>query len=66
MTEKLIQIASLAESFTEQRPKSSRSTWSHLADSLDQEGPSSLTKPLHADIHLILGRRRSLEHIGLD
>ncbi|PPQ99580.1 hypothetical protein CVT26_008401 [Gymnopilus dilepis] len=38
MTEKLIQIASLAELFTEQRPKSSRSTWSHLADSLDQEG----------------------------
>ncbi|KAF8880917.1 meiosis protein SPO22/ZIP4 like-domain-containing protein [Gymnopilus junonius] len=40
VAEKLTQIASLAESFTEQRPKSSRSTWSHLADSLDQEGVS--------------------------
>jgi len=31
-------IAHLAETFTEQRPKASKTTWNHLADSLDQEG----------------------------
>ncbi|KAF8179159.1 meiosis protein SPO22/ZIP4 like-domain-containing protein [Pholiota molesta] len=36
--EELNQVTSQAESFTEQRPKSSKATWSHLADSLDQEG----------------------------
>ena len=35
--EDLNQVASLAESFSDQRPRSSKS-WSHLADSLDQEG----------------------------
>jgi hypothetical protein len=35
--EYLNQVTSLAESFSEQRPRSSMS-WSHLADSLDQEG----------------------------
>ncbi|CAA7266391.1 unnamed protein product [Cyclocybe aegerita] len=39
-TQDLMKIASLAESFAEQRPKSSRTAWSHLADSLDQEGVS--------------------------
>ncbi|KAF8168527.1 meiosis protein SPO22/ZIP4 like-domain-containing protein [Crassisporium funariophilum] len=34
----LNQVASLAENFTEQRPKFSRSSWNDLADSLDQEG----------------------------
>ncbi|PPQ85089.1 LOW QUALITY PROTEIN: hypothetical protein CVT25_009048 [Psilocybe cyanescens] len=38
LNEKLIRVASLAESFTEQRPKSNKTTWTHLADSLDQEG----------------------------
>ncbi|KDR70079.1 hypothetical protein GALMADRAFT_905210 [Galerina marginata CBS 339.88] len=38
MTEKLTQITSLAESFMEQRSKSSKATWGHLADSLDHEG----------------------------
>ncbi|KAF9552702.1 hypothetical protein CPC08DRAFT_261815 [Agrocybe pediades] len=36
--EKLGQIASLAQSFTEQRSKHSKTIWSQLADSLDQEG----------------------------
>lgn len=35
--EDLNQVASLAESFSDQRPRSSKS-WSHLANSLDQEG----------------------------
>lgn len=35
----LHQIASLAESFSEQRPRS-KTNWNHLADSLDQEGAS--------------------------
>ncbi|KAF8957067.1 meiosis protein SPO22/ZIP4 like-domain-containing protein [Flammula alnicola] len=38
VVQELIQVASQAESFTEQRPKSGKATWSHLADSLDQEG----------------------------
>ncbi|KAJ7609436.1 hypothetical protein FB45DRAFT_944458 [Roridomyces roridus] len=37
LIEKLRQIASLAESFTEQRPKSTKS-WLPLSDELDQEG----------------------------
>ena len=52
ITQELTQVASQAESFAEQRPKSSRATWSHLADSLDQEGyfdePSiQRTRPLN-------------------
>ncbi|KJA20853.1 hypothetical protein HYPSUDRAFT_68178 [Hypholoma sublateritium FD-334 SS-4] len=38
ITQELTLVASQAECFTEQRLKSSRATWSHLADSLDQEG----------------------------
>lgn len=38
LIEKLRQVASLAESFTEQRPKSNKS-WLQLSDELDQEGP---------------------------
>jgi len=38
VTQELAQITSLVKSFTEQKPKSSRSSWNHLADSLDQEG----------------------------
>lgn len=38
ITQELTHVALQAECFTEQRPKSSRATWSHLADSLDQEG----------------------------
>ncbi|KAJ6605346.1 meiosis protein SPO22/ZIP4 like-domain-containing protein [Mycena vulgaris] len=37
LIEKLRQVASLAESFTEQRPKSNKS-WLQLSDELDQEG----------------------------
>ncbi|KAJ7691328.1 meiosis protein SPO22/ZIP4 like-domain-containing protein [Mycena rosella] len=37
LIEKLRQVASLAESFTEQRPKSNKD-WLQLADELDQEG----------------------------
>ncbi|TFK38784.1 meiosis protein SPO22/ZIP4 like-domain-containing protein [Crucibulum laeve] len=37
VVEDLEQVASLAESFIEQRPRSNKS-WSHLADALDQEG----------------------------
>ncbi|KAJ7160549.1 meiosis protein SPO22/ZIP4 like-domain-containing protein [Mycena crocata] len=37
LIEKLRRIASLAESFTEQRPRSNK-TWLQLADELDQEG----------------------------
>ncbi|RDB27351.1 TPR repeat-containing protein ZIP4 [Hypsizygus marmoreus] len=37
LTEDLHRVASLAESFTEQRPKSNKS-WVQFADSLDQEG----------------------------
>jgi hypothetical protein len=39
LVQNLHQIASLAESFAEQRPRSTTS-WNHLADSLDQEGAS--------------------------
>jgi hypothetical protein len=39
LVQNLHQIASLAESFAEQRPRSITS-WNHLADSLDQEGAS--------------------------
>ncbi|PPQ65610.1 hypothetical protein CVT24_011819, partial [Panaeolus cyanescens] len=35
-------IASLAENFTEQRPKFSKNVWGHLIDALDQEGWSHL------------------------
>lgn len=38
MTQELTQVATLAEAFTEERPKSAKGSWSHLADSLDQEG----------------------------
>ncbi|KAF8060777.1 meiosis protein SPO22/ZIP4 like-domain-containing protein, partial [Lyophyllum atratum] len=38
LTNDLHQVASLAESFSEQRPRSNNKTWIHLADSLDQEG----------------------------
>ncbi|KAF5376865.1 hypothetical protein D9615_007266 [Tricholomella constricta] len=38
LAEDLHQVASLAESFLEQRPKSNNKSWIHLADSLDQEG----------------------------
>lgn len=38
VTQELAQITSLVNSFTEQRPKSNKSSWNHLADSLDQEG----------------------------
>lgn len=37
LIEKLRQVASLAESFTEQRPRSNKS-WLQLSDELDQEG----------------------------
>ncbi|KXN85140.1 hypothetical protein AN958_11630 [Leucoagaricus sp. SymC.cos] len=37
LVQNLHQIASLAENFSEQRPRSN-SNWNHLADSLDQEG----------------------------
>ncbi|KAF9444140.1 SPO22-domain-containing protein [Macrolepiota fuliginosa MF-IS2] len=37
LVQNLHQIASLAESFSEQRPRSNNS-WNHLADNLDQEG----------------------------
>jgi hypothetical protein len=37
LIEKLRQVTSLAESFTEQRPKSNKS-WVQLSDELDQEG----------------------------
>jgi len=40
LTQDLNHIACLAETFTEQRQKASKSTWHHLADSLDQEGVS--------------------------
>jgi hypothetical protein len=40
VTQELAQITSLVNSFTEQRPKSNRLSWNHLADSLDQEGSS--------------------------
>ncbi|KAJ7362964.1 meiosis protein SPO22/ZIP4 like-domain-containing protein [Mycena albidolilacea] len=39
LIEKLRQVTSLAESFTEQRPKSNKS-WVQLSDELDQEGVS--------------------------
>ncbi|KAG6828741.1 hypothetical protein H0H92_006879 [Tricholoma furcatifolium] len=38
LTSDLYQIASLAEAFSEQRPRSNSKSWLHLADSLDQEG----------------------------
>ncbi|KAF9481252.1 SPO22-domain-containing protein [Pholiota conissans] len=38
ITQELNEVTSQAELFTEQRPKSSKAAWSHLADSLDQEG----------------------------
>lgn len=41
LTKDLHRVASLAESFTEQRPKSNKS-WVQFADSLDQEGQFSL------------------------
>ncbi|GLB36795.1 putative oxidation-reduction process [Lyophyllum shimeji] len=38
LTDDLNQIAALAESFSEQRPRSNSTNWIHLADTLDQEG----------------------------
>ncbi|KAG6890867.1 hypothetical protein C0992_012003 [Termitomyces sp. T32_za158] len=38
LTSDLYQVASLAESFLEQRPRSNKKSWIQLADSLDQEG----------------------------
>lgn len=61
LVQDLHQVASLAESFTEQRPKSSKE-WFHLADTLDQEGAwqslASLIRLLTAET-----RRQSLEYI---
>jgi hypothetical protein len=37
LVEDLHQLAALAESFTEQRPRSNK-TWVHLAETLDREG----------------------------
>jgi len=64
LVQNLHQIASLAESFSEQRPRSNN--WSHLADNLDQEGsepPQYLAKfyLLHND--LLSTRSWSVEYI---
>ncbi len=52
LVQNLHQIALLAESFTEQRPRSTGS-WGHLADNLDQEGlrvfPSQLSFVAYPD-----------------
>jgi len=38
LTRDLNHVAHLAETFTERRPKTNKTAWHHLADSLDQEG----------------------------
>lgn len=45
LVQNLHQIASLAESFSEQRPRSDNS-WNHLADNLDQEGQATFSGQL--------------------
>lgn len=45
LVQNLHQVASLAESFSEQRPRSN-SNWSHLADNLDQEGSELAQFPI--------------------
>jgi len=62
LIEKLRQVASLAESFTEQRPRSNKS-WIQLADELDQEGLSRTLSPINPRaVYRCSHRRQSMEY----
>ncbi|KAF7367752.1 hypothetical protein MSAN_00839200 [Mycena sanguinolenta] len=63
LIEKLRQVGSLAESFTEQRPKSNKN-WLQLSDELDQEAPTLTESPTGVNLWNISGLVQKTPHDG--
>ena len=64
LVDDLYQIATLAESFTKERPRSNKN-WSHLADALDREG-SFLQHMILSPLTDIYRRCHSMEYVWSD